>query len=92
MCAHHYELRKKKKVDEGIARENTHQSWKQQTPICYVQQQQLMHQQYDDDVHMNIQHSYYPSQDIGPDRLNSGGVSDFGELESEFFSEMESNF
>ncbi|KAK6101003.1 putative DNA-binding domain family protein [Brugia pahangi] len=79
LCVHHYELRKKKKAEEGLARENTHQSWKQQTPICYVQQQPI--QQYDGDIRMNIQHSHYQSQDIGTDRLNSVGVGDFCELE-----------
>ncbi|KAM3724106.1 INO80 complex subunit [Dirofilaria immitis] len=77
LCVYHYELRKKKKVEE--ARENAHQSWKQQTSICYVQQQPM--QQYDDDIRMNIQHSHYQSQDIGVDRLNSVGVGEFCELE-----------
>ncbi|CAG9536437.1 unnamed protein product [Cercopithifilaria johnstoni] len=75
LCVHHYELRKKKKSEEELARENSHQSWKQQTPICYVQQQPM--QSYEDDIRMNIQHSH----DIGTERLNSVGVSDFCELE-----------
>ncbi|VDK73000.1 unnamed protein product [Onchocerca ochengi] len=79
LCVYHYELRKKKKVEEGLARENAHQSWKQQTPICYVQQQHM--QQYEDDIRMNIQHSRYQSQDTGADRLNSVGVGEFCELE-----------
>lgn len=85
MCAHHYELKNKKKAEE-LERENTHQSWNQQTPICYVQQQPM--QQYEDDIRMNIQHSHYQPQDIGAERLNSVGVDDFCELESNFFRKM----
>uniref|UniRef100_A0A0R3S1E0 NSL complex protein NSL2 n=1 Tax=Elaeophora elaphi TaxID=1147741 RepID=A0A0R3S1E0_9BILA len=79
LCVHHYELRKKKKAEEELARGNAHQSWKQQTSICYVQQQPM--QPYEDDIRMNIQHSHYQSQDIATDRIDSVGVSDFCELE-----------
>ncbi|VDK89571.1 unnamed protein product [Litomosoides sigmodontis] len=78
LCVHHYELKNKKKIEE-LARENAHQSWNQQTSICYVQQQPV--QQYQDDIRMNVQHSRYQSQDIGTERLNSTGVDDFCELE-----------
>lgn len=89
LCVRHYELRKKKKAEEELAQENAHQSWKQQTPICYVQQQPM--QPYEDDIRMNIQHSHYQPQDAGTERLNSVGVSDFCELESKFFCMLKYN-